>query len=200
MVVQFLQQNITEHILLGPELIFDGDEMIGHLYCQDSTLDVHARVYRWRGERYHDACVVENDRFGGGSVMIWGGISLQHKMEVRVIDGNLNAQRCQAEVLAPAVIPFILMHPQMLLMQDNATSESARATIHCLATSNVQVMDWPTGSTDLNPVEHIWKSLDRRLGHHFFIFCFTDFFRNKLVSEDEIKMKIKFIRTIFQLH
>ena len=25
----------------------------------------------------------------------------------------------------------------------------------------------------------------------FFIFCFTDFFRNKLVSEDEIKIKIK---------
>ena len=34
----------------------------------------------------------------------------------------------------------------------------------------------------------------------FFIFCFTDFFRNNLVSEDEIKIKIKFIRTIFQLN
>ena len=38
------------------------------------------------------------------------------------------------------------------------------------------------------------------LGHRFFIFCFTDFFRNKLVSEDEIKIKIKFIWTIFQLN
>ena len=37
-------------------------------------------------------------------------------------------------------------------------------------------------------------------GHRFFIFCFTDFFRDKLVSEDEIKIKIKFIRTIFQLN
>ena len=32
----------------------------------------------------------------------------------------------------------------------------------------------------------------------FFIFCFTDFFCNKLGSEDEIK--IKFIRTVFQLN
>ena len=32
----------------------------------------------------------------------------------------------------------------------------------------------------------------------FFIFCFTIFFRNKLGSEDEIK--IKFIQTIFQLN
>ena len=30
-------------------------------------------------------------------------------------------------------------------------------------------------------------------------FLFTDFFRNKLGSEDEIKIKIKFIWTIFQL-
>ena len=40
----------------------------------------------------------------------------------------------------------------------------------------------------------------KSLGHRFFILCFTDFFRNKLVSEDEIKIKIKFIRTIFQLN
>ena len=31
-----------------------------------------------------------------------------------------------------------------------------------------------------------------------FVFCFNDFFRNKLASEDIIKLKIKFIRTIFQ--
>ena len=40
---------------------------------------------------------------------------------------------------------------------------------------------------------------NNQYGHRFFfIFCFTDFFRDKLRSEDEIKMKIKFIRTIFQ--
>ena len=39
-----------------------------------------------------------------------------------------------------------------------------------------------------------------RLGHHFFIFCFTDFFCNKFGLEDDIRIKIKFIRTIFQLN
>ena len=60
--------------------------------------------------------------------MNWGGISLQHKAEVRVIGGNLNTQRNQAEVLAPVVISYIWAHPHMILMQDNATSHSARAT------------------------------------------------------------------------
>ena len=34
----------------------------------------------------------------------------------------------------------------------------------------------------------------------FFIFCFNDFFCNKLGWKDEIKIKLKFIRTIFQLN
>jgi hypothetical protein len=37
--------------------------------------DGRRRVYRRRGERFADACVLERDRFGGGSVMVWGGIS-----------------------------------------------------------------------------------------------------------------------------
>ncbi|XP_060084988.1 uncharacterized protein LOC132564350 [Ylistrum balloti] len=35
--------------------------------------DGRKRCYRRRGERYFDACVKENDRFGGGSVMVFGG-------------------------------------------------------------------------------------------------------------------------------
>ena len=32
------------------------------------------RVYRRRGKRFADACVIEWDCFGGGSVLVWGGI------------------------------------------------------------------------------------------------------------------------------
>ena len=32
--------------------------------------------YRRRNERYRDNCVIESNRQGGGSVMIWGGVSL----------------------------------------------------------------------------------------------------------------------------
>ena len=38
--------------------------------------DGRARVYRRRGERFSDNCVRERGQFGGGSVMIWDGVSL----------------------------------------------------------------------------------------------------------------------------
>ena len=37
--------------------------------------DGRRRLNRRRGERFADACVSERDRYGRGSVMVWGGIS-----------------------------------------------------------------------------------------------------------------------------
>ena len=47
---------------------------------------------------------------------------------------------------------------------------------------------------------HLKHACSGGLGHRFFIFCFTDFLSNRLVSEDEIKKIIKTIRIIFQLN
>ena len=39
------------------------------------------RIHIWRrpGERYADACVVQHDRYGGGSVHVWWGFSYGHR-------------------------------------------------------------------------------------------------------------------------
>ena len=39
-----------------------------------SHADGRERVYHHRGELFADGCVIERDRFGGGSVLVWGGI------------------------------------------------------------------------------------------------------------------------------
>ena len=75
-----------------------------------SHADGRIRVYRRTGERYADCCVIQRDRFGGGSVMVWGGICGGRKTRLLVLDGNLNAQRYINEVLVPEVIPFLLQN------------------------------------------------------------------------------------------
>ena len=67
--------------------VFFTDESRFTLYRSDGR----RRVYRRRGERYTDACVAKRDRFGGGSVCVWGGISYGFKSPLIVIDGNLTA-------------------------------------------------------------------------------------------------------------
>ena len=46
------------------------------------------RVYHRRGERYAAPCVRERGQFGGGSVMIWAGISLHTKTPVVPVHQN----------------------------------------------------------------------------------------------------------------
>ena len=55
--------------------------------------DGRRRLHRRRGERFADACVFERDTCGGGSVMVWGGISHGVKSPLIVVPGNLTAVR-----------------------------------------------------------------------------------------------------------
>nr|XP_019941058.1 PREDICTED: protein spinster homolog 3-like [Paralichthys olivaceus] len=51
----------------------------------------------------------------------------------------------------------------MILQQDNATSHTARSVREFLHDSNVSVLPWPAKSPYLNPIEHVWDLLDRRV-------------------------------------
>ena len=41
--------------------------------------DRQGKVWRRCGERFQDCCVKQESHWGGGSVMVWGGISWHHK-------------------------------------------------------------------------------------------------------------------------
>ena len=118
-------------------------------FCVDSP-DGRERVWRRTGERYADCCVRQANRWGGPSVMVWAAISGRYRTPLVVVDGNLNAQRYVDNILRPHLLPFLLDHPELITFQhDNTRPHAARFTTAFLQ--------------DLNPIEHLWDELGRRV-------------------------------------
>ena len=104
--------------------------------------DGRRRLYRRRGERFADACIFERDRYGGGSVMVWGGILHGVKSPLIVVRGNLTAVRYRDEILRPVAVPLVQQH-QMTFQHDNARHHVARVFQDFLANNNIVPLDWP---------------------------------------------------------
>ncbi|XP_067664519.1 uncharacterized protein [Haliotis asinina] len=130
-----------------------------------STIPGHRRIsdqtMRNR-ERFAQNCVQEVDRFGRGSVMVGATISHNAKTSLLQVRGNLTAKRYVEEILRPHVVP-IMANANAVFQQDNARPHTARIIMAYLVNNNVNVLPWPSRSTDLKPIEHLSDELDRRV-------------------------------------
>ena len=93
------------------------DESRFHL---DSS-DGRSRAYRRVGERYADACVIQCQSFGGGTVMVWEGKTAHGRTPLVVVAGNMTGIRYRDELVQPYVISFIQAQAKNVrCQQDNA--------------------------------------------------------------------------------
>ncbi|GFV72827.1 transposable element Tcb2 transposase [Trichonephila clavipes] len=79
-------------------------------------------IWRERGCRNHQSNIIERDRYGGGGVLVWGGITLGSRTDLHIFDAvSVSGTRYCNEILLPYVRLFTgAMGLQFLFMDDNA--------------------------------------------------------------------------------
>ncbi|GFY12749.1 transposable element Tcb1 transposase [Trichonephila clavipes] len=140
------------------------------LFSDESRFSVHPdnrRIFIWRdrGSRSNPAFVHVSVRFGGGGVLVYGGISIDGCTDLYIIrDGPLTAHRHRDEILRPIVVPYLAaIRDDFILMDDNCRPHRANLVEDFLFEEGIERMELPACSPDMNPIEPVWDALGRRV-------------------------------------
>ncbi|KAL1446086.1 hypothetical protein WDU94_015655 [Cyamophila willieti] len=127
--------------------------------------DKRVKVLRKPNERYSQCTMVGTVQYGGGSIMVWGGITLGGRTALYIIEGGaLTAERYVAEILEGVVLPFKpFIGDDLILMHDNARPHTAARVSRFIEEAGLEVLDHPPRLPDMNPIEHVWDYLKRQI-------------------------------------
>jgi transposase len=121
-------------------------------------------VWRRLGEEYNPECVVPTVQHGGGGIMIWGCMAASGAGYMALCEGRMNFKRYEAmldKTLKPS-IDYLFeprIRPTVYFQQDNAPCHRTPVMKKILGKQKISLLEFPSRSPDLNPIENLWKQL-----------------------------------------
>ena len=102
-----------------------------------------------------------------GKIHVWGSITVFGKLSMVTFRENLNSER-YSKILRENLIPAAnLVHPfGWVLLQDGSPCHKGDAT-SVLYYEVPYVLNWPSKSPDVNPIENVWHLLKSQVRKRF---------------------------------
>ena len=126
---------------------------------------VHKRVRRpLKSYKYSSQYTVKTMKHPE-SVMVWGcftGDVGRGGLFFLPKNTTMNSER-YIDVLENHMKPFMKIHKATHFLQDGAPCHTSKKVKQYLKDSNMEVIDWPGNSPDLNPIENVWSYMKYHL-------------------------------------
>lgn len=119
-----------------------------------------ARVRRFRGQGWNEANIVKVDQQRNCKVNLWGYIS-EEKCDVFLVPNKFKSGDYKT-LMEISFLPEIRkVKPNFIYMQDNASIQKAAIVTDYFKEQQLDVLNWPPRSPDLNLIENVWAEMQR---------------------------------------
>lgn len=137
--------------------------------------DGKAKIWRREGTAHNPKNTTSSVKHGGGSIMAWACMAASGTGSLVFIDdvtrdrSSIMNSEVYRDILSRHVRPNAtrLVGRQFILQQDNDPKHTANATKQFIKTKKWKLLEWPSQSPDLNPIEHAFYLLKKRMASEF---------------------------------
>ena len=137
------------------------------LFSDESTFQqfvVRKRhVRRPTGKRFHERYTIPTVKLPFRQ-MVWGDMSRNGVATLSFLPPGttINGPK-YVQMLSEKLKLYLQVHNCQIFMQDGAPCHRSKVAKNFLDSNNIDLLEWPGNSPDLNPIENLWSNMKNKM-------------------------------------